>query len=321
MTASPSPDTGLYPPIDAYKEGRLTVSALHTLYYEESGNPGGKPVVVLHGGPGAGSSPLYRQAFNPRAYRIVQFDQRGCGRSEPRGELRDNTTPHLIADIEALRTHLAIDSWQVFGGSWGGTLALAYGQTHPDRVTEFVIRGASLWRKRDFDWIYQFGAHAFHPDAWNQFVELIPTEERQDMLGAYLRRLKSDEPDVRDVAARRLGIWEMANISLRAHPEQEAAHLPLYLQGLALFEAEYAAKGGWFKHDGQLLEDMRLLRDVPAVIVYGAYDLITPPAIGWEIHRAWPEAEFVIVPEAGHAFYEPAIAGALVAATDRFAQR
>ena len=321
MHAVPSRDTGLYPPIEAFAKDRLRVSAIHTLYCEQSGNPGGKPVVVLHGGPGAGSSPLYRQAFDPSAYHIIQFDQRGCGRSEPLRELRENTTHHLIEDIETLRRHLSIASWQVFGGSWGATLALAYAQAHPERVTELVLRGASLWRKRDFDWIYQFGAHAFHPEAWEKFVAFIPADEHQDMIGAYHRRLLSADSDTRTEAARRLGAWEISNMALRSHPEDEAAHLPLYLDALALFEAEYAVKRGWFERDGQLLENMHRVRDLPAVIAYGAYDTITPPSTGWEIHRAWPEAEFIIVPEAGHAFYEPAIARVLVAATDRFAER
>ncbi len=299
----------------------MRVSPIHTLYYEESGNPRGKPAVVLHGGPGAGSSPLYRQAFDPCAYRIVQFDQRGCGRSEPSKELRENTTPHLIEDIETLRRHLGIESWQVFGGSWGATLALAYAEAHPHRVTELVLRGASLWRKRDFDWIYKFGAHAFHPAEWEQFEALIPPDERHDLIGAYLRRLKSPHRATRDEAARRLGTWEISNMALRGHPDDQANHLPLYLEGLALFEAEYAVMGGWFERDGQLLENIHRLKTLPASIVYGAFDTITPPSTGWEIHRAWPEAEFIIVSEAGHAFYEPAIARALTAATDRFARQ
>jgi len=318
LSRSTGEPTAFYPPIEPYNTGRLRVSDLHELYYEEVGNPDGKPAVLLHGGPGAGLIPLYRQAFDPEKYRVVLFDQRGCGRSTPRGELRDNTTWDIVADIEKLREHLAIDRWLVFGGSWGGTLALAYAETHPDRVTEMVLRGIWLARKAEIDWDFGHGANWVFPKEWEQFESHIPVEERDDLIEAYYRRLSSDDENVRLAAGRAWGIWESCKFSLVPNPSMVADHAEEYAQVLSLMECHYTRKQCWLKSDTQLLDDVHKIGHIPAVMVFGRYDLITPVANGWELQKAWPAAELVIIPDEGHAFNEPGIAEALVAATDYF---
>ena len=308
-----------YPPIEPYTSGRLKVSSRHEIYYEEAGNPSGKPVVFLHGGPGAGLIPMYRQAFDPQRYRIILFDQRGCGQSTPQGELRENTTWDIVSDIERLREHLEIARWQVLGGSWGGTLAVAYAETHPDRVTEMVLRGVTLWRRHEHGWMYGGGATVLFPDQWEVFVELIPEDERSDLIGAYYRRLTSTDSDTRYEAGRVWGSWESCLISPTPNPAFVDDHAEVYASGLSATEAHFMVNGGWLKSDTQLLDDLIKIRHIPCVCIFGRYDLVTPVATGWDMKRAWPEMELVVVPGAGHAFNEPGIAKALVAATDRFA--
>jgi proline iminopeptidase len=316
--------SGLYPPLRPYRTGRLRVSPIHELYFEESGNPKGKPVVFLHGGPGGGTNPDMRRFFDPARYRIVLFDQRGCGKSRPHASLDDNTTWDLVADTEAVRQHLGIERWQVFGGSWGSTLALAYAQRHPGSVTELVLRGIFLLRRSELEWFYQNseGAAALFPDLWEQFIAPIPEEERYDMMRAYYRRLTSTDAAERATAARAWSIWEGATSHLRTDPNYVAKFRNAdYAAAFARIECHYFVNGGFLDADDQLLRDVPKIRHIPAVIVQGRYDVVCPMRSAWHLHRAWPEAELVIVPDAGHSAFEPGIAAALRRATDRFARR
>ncbi|MET0281254.1 MAG: prolyl aminopeptidase [Steroidobacteraceae bacterium] len=321
---TPAPADGLYPTLRAYRTGRMRVSPVHELYYEESGNPKGKPVVFLHGGPGAGTNPQMRRFFDPRRYRIVMFDQRGCGRSTPHASLEDNTTWDLVADTERLRELLGIDSWQVFGGSWGSTLALAYAQKHPERVSELVLRGIFLLRRSELEWFYQSseGAAALFPDLWEHFIAPIPEAERYDMMGAYYRRLTSTITAERNAAARAWSIWEGATSHLRTDPSYVAKFRDAeYAAAFARIECHYFVNKGFLDSDDQLLRDTAKIRHIPAVIVQGRYDVVCPMRSAWHLHRAWPEAELVIVPDAGHSAFEPGNARALRKATDRFARK
>ncbi len=314
------PVTWLYPPVEANRTGMLRVSEVHEIYWEESGNPAGKPVVFLHGGPGGGSDPKARRFFHPGKYRIVAFDQRGCGKSTPYACLEANTTWDLVADIETLREHLGIARWQVFGGSWGSTLALAYAQKHPDRVTELVLRGIFLLRRQEIEWFYQKGASTLFPDAWEPYLAHIPAAERGDLPAAYQRRLTSDDPAVRIAAAKVWSRWEGATSKLLPdtafadHFEEDEFAL-----AFARIESHYFSNRGFLECDDQLLRDVRKIRHLPAVIVQGRYDVVCPMDSAWALHRAWPEADFIISPDAGHSAWEPANSRALVAATDRFA--
>jgi proline iminopeptidase len=310
-----------YPPIEPFNTGRLRVSDLHELYFEESGNRSGKPVVFLHGGPGAHSSPEQRRFFNPEKYRIVNFDQRGCGKSTPVGSLESNTTWELVADIEKLRESLIIDRWQVFGGSWGSTLALAYAETHPDRVTELVLRGIFLLRNQELDWTYQEGgASVLFPDAWAPFRDHIPEAERADMLRAYYRRINSEDKAVQREAARIWSRWEGATSKLLPDPEFTAEYEEdEFAMIFARIEVHYFVNKGFLETEGQLLRDIGKIRHIPGVIVQGRYDVVCPMKSAWDLYRAWPEAELIISPDAGHSAFEPANSRALVAATDRFA--
>ena len=313
----------LYPPIKPYARGRLRVSPVHELYFEQSGNPRGKPVVFLHGGPGAGTSPAMRGFFDPRRYRIVLFDQRGCGRSRPHASLEHNTTWDLVADIERLREHLQIRRWQVFGGSWGSTLALAYAQTHPQRVTELVLRGIFLLRRSELEWFYQdeLGAGSLFPDLWELYVAQIPRRERGDMMRAYYRRLTSRSAAVRARAAHAWSVWEAATSHLRPNPRDVAKFGdPEVAAAIARIECHYFVNRGFLKREDQLLRDVGKIRHLPAVIVQGRYDVICPMRSAWDLHRAWPEADLRIAGDAGHSAFEPGIARELVAATDRFAR-
>jgi len=309
----------LYPPIEPFNTGRLRVSPLHELYFEESGNPRGKPVVFLHGGPGGGTEPRMRRFFDPAAYRIVLFDQRGCAKSTPHAELRENTTWELVADIEKLRANLGIEKWQVFGGSWGSTLALAYAETHPERVTELVLRGIFLVRKREIDWFYQRGASALFPDAWEGYLAPIPESERGDLLHAYHRRLTSDDANVRQEAARAWSVWEgststlLSDEGLIAKTSGDAFSL-----AFARIENHYFVNKCWFQPESQLLDNIDRIRHVPCVIVHGRYDVVCPLENAWDLHRAWPEAELQITPDAGHSAMEAGNIDRLVRATDRF---
>jgi proline iminopeptidase len=309
----------LYPEIEPYDRGMLTVSPIHTLYYEQSGNPRGKPVVFVHGGPGGGTDPKQRRFFDPDAYRIILFDQRGCGRSTPHASLDDNTTWHLVADIEALRAHLHVDRWQVFGGSWGSTLSLAYAEAHPDVVTELVLRGIFLLRKREIDWFYQRGASALFADAWEDYVAPIPAAERSDLLRAYYKRLTSDDPAVRATAAKAWSVWEARTSFLVQNPDLVAKNeQDDYALAFARIEAHYFVNRGFFERETQLLDDVGRIRHIPAVIVQGRYDVVCPMESAWALHRAWPEATLCLVPDAGHAALEAGTLHELVSATDRF---
>jgi len=312
---------GLYPAIEPYRTGHLRVSPVHEIYYEECGNPRGKPALFVHGGPGAGAGKDSRRFFDPRRYRIVLFDQRGCGRSRPGASLADNTTWHLVADMEALRQHLSIDRWLVFGGSWGSTLALAYAQAHPARVTELVLRGIFMLRRAEIDWFYQSGAHSLFPDRWENYLAPIPSAERGDLVAAYYRRLTGDDRGAAAAAARAWSIWEAATSYLlpneqnvRRWGEDEFA-----IQ-VARIECHYFAHRGFFEREDQLLRNVDRIRKIPAVIVQGRYDVVCPMMSAWDLHRAWPEAQFHVVPDAGHSAFEPGIAHELVRATDRFAK-
>lgn len=309
----------LYPPLDPFVTGRLAVGDGHEIYFEQVGNPYGKPVVYLHGGPGGGVNPTFRRYFDPDAYRIVLFDQRGCGRSTPHADLEANTTWHLVADIEQLRQHLGIERWQAFGGSWGSTLALAYAQSHPDRVTELVLRGIFTLRRSELLWFYQEGASHVFPDAWESYVAPIPPKERGDMIEAYYARLTSDDPEVRQAAARAWSVWEGSTLSLWPDPAREAHFAEDdYAIAFARIECHYFINGGFFAYDGQLLAEVDKCRHIPAVIVQGRYDMCTPAQTAWELHKAWPEADFRLVHDAGHASSEPGIVHELIEATDRF---
>jgi len=309
----------LFPATEPYAVHRLKVSGLHTLYIEECGNPNGKPVVMLHGGPGAGANANMRRYHDPAAYRIVLFDQRGCGRSTPYAELAENTTWDLVADIERIREYLGIARWQVFGGSWGSCLGLAYAQTHTDRVSELILRGIFTLRRKELLWFYQEGASFILPEAWENYLKPIPPEERGDMIAAYYRRLTGDDPDVRLAAARAWSMWEGASLSLLPDPARVAAFGdPHYALAFARIEAHYFQHGGFFERDDQLIANAGRLKAVPGVIVHGRYDLCTPIFIAHDLHKAWPEADYRIVPDSGHAMTEPGIVHELVSATERF---
>ncbi|MCL2776715.1 MAG: prolyl aminopeptidase [Polyangiaceae bacterium] len=308
-----------YPEIEPYRTGRLKVSPIHDLYFEESGNPHGKPVLFLHGGPGGGTEPKHRRYFDPAAYRIVLFDQRGCGRSTPFASLEDNTTWHLVSDIEELRVHLGIDKWMVFGGSWGSTLALAYAEAHPTRVTELVLRGIFLLRKEEIFWFYQQGASFLFPDAWEDYRGHIPEAEQGDLLRAYYKRLTSHDPLVQLAAARAWAVWEGSTSCLLPSPELIArTGGEEFALAFARIECHYFVHDGWLTSGRELLANVDQLRHIPAVIVQGRYDVVCPAKSAWDLSRAWPEADLHIVPDAGHAASEPGIVHELISATDQF---
>lgn len=310
----------LYPPFKPYEEGKLKVSDLHTIHYEQSGNPNGKPVVILHGGPGGGSSPVYRQYFNPERWRIVMFDQRGCGRSTPYAELRENTTWNSVADIEQLREHLKIDRWMVFGGSWGSTLSLAYSQTHRDRCLGLILRGIFMLRQKELQWFYQSGASNIFPEAWEEYLKPIPPEERDDLISAYYQRLTSEDRNIRLEAARAWSVWEASTSKLL--PSQKSVvrfGSPEFAEAFARIECHYFVNKGFLETENQLIENCDRISDLPGVIVQGRYDVVCPTVTSWELHKAWQKAQYIIVPDAGHSVSEPGIIDALVKATDRFA--
>jgi proline iminopeptidase len=308
-----------YPELQPYNRGRLRVSALHEVYFEECGNPQGKPALVLHGGPGGGISPFLRQMHDPAAYRIVLFDQRGCGQSTPHASLEENTTWHLVDDIESLRCHLGIETWQVVGGSWGSTLALAYAETHPERVSELIVRGIFTLRRSEIRWFYQQGADALFPEPWEAFVAPIPPAERHDLLTAYHRRLTGPDAAERLACARAWSQWEGATLSLLPDEKRVGEFgAERFALAFARIECHYFVNGGFFREDGQLLADAHRLKAIPGVIIQGRYDVVTPAMTAWELHRAWPEATFIMVPDAGHTATEPGITEALVQSTDRF---
>ena len=310
----------LYPAIAPYRTGRLKVSDLHEIYFEECGNPAGKPALVLHGGPGGGISAFLRQGHDPARYRIILFDQRGCGLSIPHASLEANTTWDLIGDIEKLRAHLGLERWQVVGGSWGATLALAYAITHPKQVTELVLRGIFMIRKAEIDWFYQSGASQLFPDAWEHFVAPIPKQERGDLVKAYYRRLSGPDGPEKSACAQAWSRWEGTTISLLPNPARaEAFASDHFAAAFAAIECHYFSHGGFFGRDDWILANARDLKDIPGVIIHGRYDVCTPLQNAWDLHKAWPRAELQIIADAGHTGTEPGIADAMVRATDRFA--
>jgi proline iminopeptidase len=310
---------GLYAPGEPYRQDYLRVSELHEIYYEESGNRQGKPVVFLHGGPGGGADARARRFFDPQHYRIVVFDQRGCGRSRPHASLVENTTWHLVADIERLRKHLGIGRWMVFGGSWGSTLALAYSQAHPERVTELVLRGIFLLRYAEIRWFYQFGASALYPENWEPYRDAIPPEERDDFLSAYHKRLTGNDQRIALAAARAWSVWEGSTSFLRPDLENiKHSAEDHFALAMARIECHYFVNRGFLRHENQLLDDVPKIRHIPATIVQGRYDVVCPAMSAWDLHRAWPEADLRIVTEAGHSAFDPANTAELVAATDRY---
>ena len=309
----------LYPSIKPFQEGMLPVSDLHTLHYEQSGNPDGFPVVILHGGPGGGLSGSYRRYFNPERWRIIQFSQRGCGQSTPFAELRENTTWDLVADIEKLRTHLDIKSWAVFGGSWGSTLSLCYAQTHPKNVEALFLRGIFLLRKKEIDWFYQSGCSKIYPDAWQHYLIPIPESERDDLVAAYHKRLTSEDSEIRKEAARAWSVWEASTSKLIQNQNlmDSFAH-DEFAEAFARIESHYFVNKGFFENENQLIDNIDSIRHIPAVIVQGRYDVVCPPESAWELSQAWPEARLEIVQDAGHSVSETGIVKALVSATDDF---
>ena len=308
----------LYPEISPYRTGFLPVSDLHTIHYEECGSPQGQPVVFLHGGPGAGLNPKQRQFFDPAFYRIILLDQRGAGQSTPAGELRQNTTWDLVADLEKLRTHLGLARWLVFGGSWGSTLALAYAAFHPEPVLGLLLRGVFLCRSSEIDWFYQDGASHIYPEAWKKFLAPIPAGERQNPVAAYYRRLTSASQDERLEAALAWNMWESSAIHLLPPPDDEEPVDPQHELSFARIECHYMVNRAFMPSDEYLLECLCSLGHIPTRIVQGRYDVCCPAVTAWEVKRKLPQADLRLVPDAGHSSFEPGITSELVQATDDF---
>ena len=308
----------LYPPIKPYDTGFMN-SGEHEIYYEQCGNPNGKPAVFLHGGPGGGGSEAVRRFFNPEAYRIIVFDQRGCGRSKPHACLTNNTTWDLVADIESLKQKLHIDQWLVFGGSWGSTLALAYAQTHPDSVSEIILRGIFMLRKKELDWFYQEGTSNIFPDAWEKFIEPIDTSKRDNLISAYYEIFNGDDEEKKIEAAIAWSRWEGSTVNLKYSPEMvDSFSEPKFALAFALIENHYFINKGFLSYEQQLIDGIDIIRNIPATIIQGRYDVCTPLATAWELHKNWPEAKFVITPFSGHSAFEKEITHELILATDKF---
>ncbi|MCA0433689.1 MAG: prolyl aminopeptidase [Proteobacteria bacterium] len=309
----------LFPLREPYARGRLQVSPLHTIYYEECGNPDGIPAAVLHGGPGGGISPFLRQLHDPSVYRIILFDQRGCGQSTPHAELRENTTWDLVADMERLRQHLGVARWHVLGGSWGSTLALAYALTHPEPVLSLILRGIFTIQEEEIRWFYQSGTSFLFPDAFEDFVAPIPEAERHDLVTAHYRRLTGSDPEARQRSARAWSQWEGTTLSLLPNPERVAAFgQDEFAAAFAGIECHYFVNKGFFAEDGWIIKNAHRLKSIPGVIIHGRYDVVTPLSTAWALHRAWPEARFEIVADAGHTAVEPGLTDALIRATNAF---
>lgn len=308
----------LYPKIKPYDSGFLNDDQ-HQVYFEQCGNPDGKPAIFLHGGPGGGGSEDVRRFFNPDLYRIIVFDQRGCGRSKPHGCLENNTTWHLVSDIENLREKLSIEKWLVFGGSWGSTLSLAYAQAHPKSVSELVLRGIFLLRKEELHWFYQDGASRIFPEAWSGFLDIIDEDKRNNLMSSYHEIFKSDDKEKRLKAAIAWSKWEAATSSLAYKPSLvEEFSNPEFALAFALIENHYFVNKGWFKTENQIIENIDIIRSIPAVIVQGRYDVVCPMKTAWELSEAWPEAELIVAPASGHTAFEKEITHALISATDKF---
>lgn len=310
---------GLYPEIEPFETGFLDTGDGHKVYWERVGTKGAKPAVFLHGGPGGGFSAKNRRLFDPALYDVILFDQRGCGRSTPFASLENNTTWHLVADIERLREMIGAEKWLVFGGSWGSTLALAYAQTHTERVSELVVRGIYMLTKAELDWYYQFGVSEMFPEKWEGFIAPIPEDERGDMIAAYRKRLVGQDREEQLRCAKAWSIWEGETITLLPEPETSGAFLdPDYALAFARIENHYFTHAGWLE-EGQLLRDAGKLADIPGTIVHGRYDMPCPMRYAWLLHKAWPKADFHIIEGAGHAYSEPGILDRLIRATDMYA--
>jgi proline iminopeptidase len=310
----------LYPPIEPYRQGRLSVPGGHDLYFEEAGNARGKPVLIVHGGPGGGSNPTMRRYHDPSRYRIILLDQRGCGRSSPHASLEANTTWHLVEDMERLRAHLAIERWQLLGGSWGSTLSLAYAERHPERVSELVLRGIFLLRRAELEWFYQEGAGWLFPEAFEAFKAPIPPGERGDLIEAYYRRLTHPDPRIQIEAAKAWSVWEGSTLALLQDPDRiRQFSVDGYALAFARIECHYFVNRGFLARDGDLLAHAYRLKGIPGVLVHGRYDVVTPVKSAFDLKAAWPEAELCVVADAGHAMTEPGIIHELIAATRRFA--
>ena len=311
---------GLYPPLSPYREHRLEVGDGHVVHVEECGNPSGIPVVIVHGGPGGGSNPTMRRYHDPRAYRIILFDQRGCGRSVPNASLEANTTQHLVADMELIRETLGLSGWQLFGGSWGSTLSLAYAETHPERVTAMILRGIFLVMQAELKWFYQEGCNFLYPEAFEEYAAAIPEAERGDFIGAFHKRLVATDLETQLEAARAWSAWEGSTLSLLPDPDRvRRFQSDAYARAFARIECHYFVNRGFLARDGELLLEAHRLEGIPARIVHGRYDVVTPVRSAWLLHRAWPGSELRIVDDAGHAMTEPGIIHELVAATRKFA--
>lgn len=319
---SPRDRHQLYAPIEPYRQGRLPVGGEHELYFEECGNRQGEPALIVHGGPGGGSNPTMRRYHDPARYRIILFDQRGCGRSTPHASLTDNTTWHLVGDMERLRKHLEIDSWHLMGGSWGSTLSLAYAETHPERVRSLVLRGIFLLRRSEIEWFYQEGCSWIYPDAFESYQRVIPPDERADMVAAYYKRLTSPDRAVQLDAARAWSMWEGSTLSLLQDQDRirmfGAEH---YALAFARIECHYFVNRGFLERDDQLLHNASRLAGIPGVIVHGRYDVVTPLRNAWDLKRAWPGVDLRIVPDAGHAMVEPGIVHEIISATRRISEK
>lgn len=319
-TRPTTPHRPLYPSIQPYRTGRLRVSDIHEIYYEEVGNPEGKPVLFVHGGPGGGISPVYRQFFNPKIFRVILIDQRGAGKSTPRAELRENTTWDLVADIEKVRESIQIDQWLVFGGSWGSTLALAYAETHPERVQGLILRGIFLCRPKEIEWFYQKGADAIFPDAWEKYLAPIPVDERHQMVAAYYQRLTHENREIGLQAARAWSVWEASTSFLLQDQETVGSFSePEFAMTFARIECHYFTHQAFFSTDNWLIENVHRIRHIPCEIVQGRYDIVCPMASAWELSRAWPEAKLHIIPDAGHSALEAGIRSRLIEIMDRLA--
>lgn len=309
----------LYPEIEPLRTGRLKVSPLHELYYEEVGNPKGKPILFVHGGPGGGVSPEHRRYFDPAHYRVILFDQRGCGKSTPYAELTDNTTWDLVSDMEKLRGHLQIKQWIVFGGSWGSTLALAYAETHPTSVRGLILRGIFLCRQQEIDWFYQDGASRVFPDVWETYLEPIPVAERSDLVTAYYKRLTSHDRPTRLIAAKAWSVWEGSTSRLLPDLEfVERFGTDEFAEAFARIECHYFINKIWMESGNQLIENVGRIRHIPCEIVQGRYDVVCPVQSAWDLHKAWPESTLHIIPDAGHSAKESGIVRKLVEVCERF---
>ena len=311
----------LYPTAELFNSFHLPVSDMHSIYVEESGNKNGKPVIFLHGGPGGGISASYRQYFDPEKWRIIMFDQRGCGQSTPFAELKENTTWDLVEDIEKIRKNLGIDSWVVFGGSWGSTLSLAYSQTHPNSCKGLILRGIFLVRKKEIDWFYQEGANNIFPDRWESFLAPITPDKRNNLLKAYYEILTGDDHSKKIEAAKAWSTWEGSTVRLLLDENFIGDFSDeKFAEAFARIECHYFMNNCWFDSDNYLIENIDKIRNIPSVIVHGRYDIICPVVQAWDLHKAWPEADFHIIPDAGHSIYEEGIKNKLIEYTDKYSE-